>query len=175
MFHKRFFFKLNFIYEMGYIINRHYYFITKEVFDKKVTDDEFLECQQVYGNYYGTGINETSNLLRDGKDVILEIDYKGMMSIKQIFPQAISIYIVPPSLGSLRQRLGERGQDTDEVINHRMKSSTHELVFSKFADYVIVNDNFTKALRELLNIIITHRINSIRLYKWLDQIVNIHD
>ena len=157
------------------VSNKDYYFITKEVFDKKVTDDEFLECQQVYGNYYGTGINETSNLLRDGKDVILEIDYKGMMSIKQIFPQAISIYIVPPSLGSLRQRLGERGQDTDEVINHRMKSSTHELVFSKFADYVIVNDNFTKALRELLNIIITHRINSIRLYKWLDQIVNIHD
>ena len=157
------------------VSNKDYYFITKEVFDKKVTDDEFLECQQVYGNYYGTGINETSNLLRDGKDVILEIDYKGMMSIKQIFPQAISIYIVPPSLGSLRQRLGERGQDTDEVINHRMKSSTHELVFSKFADYVIVNDNFTKALRELLNIIITHRINSIRLYKWLDQIVKIHD
>lgn len=157
------------------VSNKDYYFITKEVFDKKVTDDEFLECQQVYGNYYGTGINETSNLLRDGKDVILEIDYKGMMSIKQIFPQAISIYIVPPSLGSLRQRLGERGQDTDEVINHRMKSSTHELVFSKFADYVIVNDNFTKALRELLNIIITHRINSIRLNKWLDQIVKIHD
>ena len=157
------------------VSNKDYYFITKEVFDKKATDDEFLECQQVYGNYYGTGINETSNLLRDGKDVILEIDYKGMMSIKQIFPQAISIYIVPPSLGSLRQRLGERGQDTDEVINHRMKSSTHELVFSKFADYVIVNDNFTKALRELLNIIITHRINSIRLYKWLDQIVKIHD
>ena len=155
--------------------NKDYYFISKEVFDRKVNDDEFLECQQVYGNYYGTGINETSNLLRDGKDVILEIDYKGMMSVKQIFPQAISIYIVPPSLESLRQRLGDRGQDTDEVINHRMKSSTHELVFSKFADYVIVNDNFTKALRELFNIIITHRINSICLNEWLDQIVKIHD
>ena len=155
--------------------NKDYYFISKEVFDRKVNDDEFLESQQVYGNYYGTGINETSNLLRDGKDVILEIDYKGMMSVKQIFPQAISIYIVPPSLESLRQRLGDRGQDTDEVINHRMKSSTHELVFSKFADYVIVNDNFTKALRELFNIIITHRINSICLNEWLDQIVKIHD
>ena len=155
--------------------NKDYYFISKEVFDRKVNDDEFLESQQVYGNYYGTGINETSNLLRDGKDVLLEIDYKGMMSVKQIFPQAISIYIVPPSLESLRQRLGDRGQDTDEVINHRMKSSTHELVFSKFADYVIVNDNFTKALRELFNIIITHRINSICLNEWLDQIVKIHD
>ena len=155
--------------------NKDYYFISKEVFDRKVNDDEFLECQQVYGNYYGTGINETSNLLRGGKDVILEIDYKGMMSVKQIFPQAISIYIVPPSLESLRQRLGDRGQDTDEVINHRMKSSAHELVFSKFADYVIVNDNFTKALRELFYIIITHRINSICLNEWLDQIVKIHD
>ena len=155
--------------------NKDYYFITREVFEKKVTDNEFLECQKVYGNYYGTGIEETHNLLKNGKDVILEIDYKGMMKIKQIFPLAISIYIVPPSVESLKQRLGDRGQDTDEVIKHRMKSSIHELVYSKFADYVVVNDNFTKASRDLLNIIITNKISSVCLNRWLDEIANLYN
>ena len=85
--------------------NKDYFFITEEVFNRKVINNEFLESQRVYGNYYGTGIKETSNLLKNGKDVILEIDYKGMMRVKQIFPLAISIYIVPPSIESLKERL----------------------------------------------------------------------
>ena len=157
------------------ISDKDYYFITQEEFDQKVINNEFLESQKVYGNHYGTGINETSNLLKNGKDVILEIDYKGMMRIKQIFPLAISIYIVPPSVESLRERLGIRGQDTDEVIKHRMKSSIHELVYAKFADYVVVNDNFTQATRELLNIIITNKVNSIGLNTWLNNISNIYN
>ena len=157
------------------ISDKDYYFITQEEFDQKVINNEFLESQKVYGNYYGTGINETSNLLKNGKDVILEIDYKGMMRIKQIFPLAISIYIVPPSVESLRERLGTRGQDTDEVIKHRMRSSIHELVYSKFADYVVVNDNFTQARRELLNIIITNKVNSIGLNMWLNNISKIYN
>ena len=157
------------------ISDKDYYFITQEEFDQKVINNEFLESQKVYGNHYGTGINETSNLLKNGKDVILEIDYKGMMRIKQIFPLAISIYIVPPSVESLRERLGIRGQDTDEVIKHRMKSSIHELVYAKFADYVVVNDNFTQATKELLNIIITNKVNSIGLNTWLNNISNIYN
>ena len=155
--------------------NRDYYFISKQEFDKKVSNNEFLEYQRVYDNYYGTGIDETSNLLKNGKDVILEIDYKGMMRIKQIFPLAISIYIVPPSVESLRVRLGYRGQDTAEVIKKRMKSSLHELVYSKCADYIVVNDNFTKASRELLNIIITNKVNSINLDTWLKDITKINN
>jgi len=152
-----------------------YYFITQKEFDQKVINNEFLESQKVYGNYYGTGIDETSNLLENGKDVILEIDYKGMMRIKQIFPLAISIYIVPPSVESLRERLGVRGQDTDEVIKNRMRSSIHELAYSKFADYVVVNDNFKKATRELLNIIITNKVNSIGIDRWLRDISKIYN
>ncbi len=155
--------------------NKDYYFISKQEFDKKVSNNEFLEYQRVYDNYYGTGIDETSNLLKNGKDVILEIDYKGMMRIKQIFPLAISIYIVPPSVESLRVRLGYRGQDTAEVIKKRMKSSLHELVYSKCADYIVVNDNFTKASRELLNIIITNKVNSINLDTWLKDITKINN
>ena len=155
--------------------NKDYYFISKQEFDKKVSNNEFLEYQRVYDNYYGTGIDETSNLLKNGKDVILEIDYKGMMRIKQIFPLAISIYIVPPSVESLRVRLGYRGQDTAEVIKKRMKSSLHELVYSKCADYIVVNDNFTKASRELLNIIITNKVNSINLDTWVKDITKINN
>ena len=157
------------------ISDRDYYFITQKEFDQKVINNEFLESQKVYGNYYGTGIDETSNLLENGKDVILEIDYKGMMRIKQIFPLAISIYIVPPSVESLRERLGVRGQDTDEVIKNRMRSSIHELAYSKFADYVVVNDNFKKANRELLNIIITNKVNSIGIDRWLTDISMIYN
>ena len=157
------------------ISDKDYYFITQKEFDQKVINNEFLESQKVYGNYYGTGIDETSNLLENGKDVILEIDYKGMMRIKQIFPLAISIYIVPPSVESLRERLGVRGQDTDEVIKNRMRSSIHELAYSKFADYVVVNDNFTQATRELLNIIITNKVNSIGLNMWLNNISKIYN
>ena len=157
------------------ISDRDYYFISQKEFDQKVINNEFLESQKVYGNYYGTGIDETSNLLENGKDVILEIDYKGMMRIKQIFPLAISIYIVPPSVESLRERLGVRGQDTDEVIKNRMRSSIHELAYSKFADYVVVNDNFKKANRELLNIIITNKVNSIGIDRWLTDISMIYN
>ncbi len=157
------------------ISDKDYYFITQKEFDQKVINNEFLESQKVYGNYYGTGIDETSNLLENGKDVILEIDYKGMMRIKQIFPLAISIYIVPPSVESLRERLGVRGQDTDEVIKNRMRSSIHELAYSKFADYVVVNDNFKKATRELLNIIITNKVNSIGIERWLTDISMIYN
>ena len=157
------------------ISDRDYYFISQKEFDQKVINNEFLESQKVYGNYYGTGIDETSNLLENGKDVILEIDYKGMMRIKQIFPLAISIYIVPPSVESLRERLGVRGQDTDEVIKNRMRSSIHELAYSKFADYVVVNDNFKKATRELLNIIITNKVNSIGIDRWLRDISKIYN
>tara|TARA_B100000927_G_scaffold291565_1_gene294444 strand:+ start:821 stop:1453 length:633 start_codon:yes stop_codon:yes gene_type:complete len=157
------------------ISDKDYYFITQKEFDQKVINNEFLESQKVYGNYYGTGIDETSNLLENGKDVILEIDYKGMMRIKQIFPLAISIYIVPPSVESLRERLGIRGQDTDEVIKNRMRSSIHELAYSKFADYVVVNDNFKKATRELLNIIITNKVNSIGIDRWLTDISMIYN
>ena len=147
-----------------------YNFISQELFKQKIANGEFLEYQEVYGNYYGTGKKETSDLLKKGKDVILEIDYKGMMSIKQIFPFAISIYIVPPSVESLRERLSIRGQDTDEVIKQRMESSIHELVYAKFADYVVVNDNFAKASRELLNIIIVAKINSSGLKTWITSI-----
>ena len=157
------------------VSNKDYFFITKEVFNRKVINNEFLESQRVYGNYYGTGIKETSNLLKNGKDVILEIDYKGMMRVKQIFPLAISIYIVPPSIESLKERLSIRGQDTDEVIKHRMKSSIHELVYSKFADYVVVNDDFRKASRELFNIIITNKVNSNSLNTWLKDIAKIYN
>ena len=157
------------------VSNKDYFFITEEVFNRKVINNEFLESQRVYGNYYGTGIKETSNLLKNGKDVILEIDYKGMMRVKQIFPLAISIYIVPPSIESLKERLSIRGQDTDEVIKHRMKSSIHELVYSKFADYVVVNDDFRKASRELFNIIITNKVNSNSLNTWLKDIAKIYN
>ena len=157
------------------VSNKDYFFITEEAFNRKVINNEFLESQRVYGNYYGTGIKETSNLLKNGKDVILEIDYKGMMRVKQIFPLAISIYIVPPSIESLKERLSIRGQDTDEVIKQRMKSSIHELVYSKFADYVVVNDDFRKASRELFNIIITNKVNSNSLNTWLKDIAKIYN
>tara|TARA_Y100000768_G_scaffold4065_1_gene2905 strand:+ start:694 stop:1323 length:630 start_codon:yes stop_codon:yes gene_type:complete len=155
--------------------NQDYYFVTQKLFEQKILNNEFLEYQKVYDNYYGTGIRETSELLRKGKDVILEIDYKGMMSVKQIFPSAISIYIVPPSVETLRERLGVRGQDTDEVIKNRMKSSIHELLYAKFADYVVVNDDFKRASSELLKIIVSTKIDSCGMNAWLTRLTKIYN
>ncbi len=149
-----------------------YFFISEKEFFSKIEQNYFLEYQNVYGNYYGTGISETSAILNNNKDVILEIDYKGMLQIKRIFPEALSIYILPPKIQTLRERLTSRGQDDDLVVNERMKSSLNELRYSKFADYIIINDKFDDAQRELFNLILSIKIDSIFKDDWLMNIKN---
>jgi guanylate kinase len=131
-----------------------YCFINKDEFEDKINKREFLEHQNVYGNLYGTTLDSISKISDQGFDVILEIDYKGMLAVKKAIPEAISIYIIPPSIEILRSRLENRAEDDESVIQTRMESSLKELEYAKYADFTLINDNFNLALNSLIGIIL---------------------
>ena len=131
-----------------------YLFINSREFMTKVKNKEFIEYQNVYNNLYGTSLSSIKSIIDSGKDAILEIDFNGMLSIKKRIPSAISIYILPPSIQELRKRLKSRAMDSDEVIENRVSHAAKELSYSKFSDYIIVNDEFENAVKSLKTIIL---------------------
>ena len=131
-----------------------YLFINHQEFMTKVNNKDFIEYQNVYNNLYGTSFSSIKSIIDSGKDAILEIDFKGMLSIKKSIPSAISIYILPPSIQELRARLKSRAMDSDEVIENRVSHAAKELSYSKFSDYIIVNDYFSDAAKSLKNTIL---------------------
>ena len=150
-----------------------YYFVTEREFNKKIEKKEFIEYQNVYGNYYGTSSKLIINDIESGFDVLLEIDYKGMLDIKNKYPNTTSIYILPPNEETLKERLKNRGEDDIEEINSRMKSSKNELNFHKQADYVVINDDFNEAVKQLKFIILEKKLKWISLEKWVNSISSI--
>ena len=150
-----------------------YYFVTEREFNKKIEKKEFIEYQNVYGNYYGTSSKLIINDIELGFDVLLEIDYKGMLDIKNKYPNTTSIYILPPNEEALKERLKNRGEDDIEEINSRMKSSKNELKFHKQADYVVINDDFNEAVKQLKFIILEKKLKWISLEKWVNSISSI--
>jgi guanylate kinase len=135
-----------------------YHFVSKDDFLNKIKLGHFIEYQAVYNNYYGTTYESIKEINDMGKDAILEIDYKGMLSIKSVLPNAISIYILPPNIKELEKRLLNRGQDEKEVIRRRISEASHELKFSRFSDFTIINDQFKKALSSLKSLILLNKI-----------------
>ena len=135
-----------------------YHFVSKDDFLNKIRQGHFIEYQAVYNNYYGTTYESIKEINDMGKDAILEIDYKGMLSIKSVLPNAISIYILPPNIKELEKRLLNRGQDEKEVIRRRISEASHELKFSRFSDFTIINDEFKKALSSLKSLILLNKI-----------------
>ena len=143
------------------IDGKDYFFTSREHFEDMISRDQFIEYQSVYGNLYGSTKENILNQLNEGHDVILEIDYKGMMKIKSIYPEAITIYIVPPSIDSLRERLISRAQDDLETVEKRISSARFELCYAKFADYVIINGNFRSAFVDLVEIILVNKLTKL--------------
>ena len=135
-----------------------YLFINNKEFMTKVRNEEFIEYQNVYNNLYGTSFSSIKSITDSGKDAILEIDYKGMLSIKKSIPSAISIYILPPNIQELRIRLKNRAMDSDEVIQNRVSQAAKELPYSKFSDYIIINDKFEDAAKSLKTIILQTKL-----------------
>tara|TARA_B100000427_G_scaffold282901_1_gene254920 strand:- start:206 stop:784 length:579 start_codon:yes stop_codon:yes gene_type:complete len=140
------------------IDGKDYFFTDKKHFESMIARGQFIEYQSVYGNLYGSTKEYILNQLAEGHDVILEIDYKGMMKIKSIYPEAITVYIVPPCIDSLRERLISRAQDDLETVEKRINSARFELCYAKFADYVIINGNFRSALVDLVEIILVNKL-----------------
>lgn len=131
-----------------------YYFLTTEEFTRKIKEDAFIEYEEVYaGRYYGTLKSEVSRILNDGHNLILDIDVKGGVNVKKLYPDAAAIFILPPSIDTLRQRLINRGTDDEETINQRVAKAEYELSFASKYDYSVVNDDLEKAVKETKTII----------------------
>ena len=138
----------------------HYFFIEEEKFKQKITAGDFLEYAEVFGNYYGTSQESVDKMLNEGHDVVLEIDWQGAQQIKNRRPDAVSIFILPPSIQALRDRLENRAQDSKKVIDARMKKSLNEISHYGEADYLVINDDFEDALKGLKTIVRAHRLET---------------
>lgn len=134
-----------------------YFFIDKKQFENMLNNNEFIEYANVYGNYYGTNLNTINNFIHNGHDIILEIDWQGAEQIKSIMPNAIMIYIKPPSLDELNNRLRLRNTDSDEVIKKRLALAEEDLSHAHKFEHIIVNDKFDNTLQKLYEIILNHR------------------
>ncbi len=135
-----------------------YRFIGRERFQDMVRDDEFLEWAEVHGNLYGTLKNDVERALLLGKDIVLEIDVQGALSIKEVMPEAVLIFILPPTQRDLEERLRMRGTEKDEELRIRLDDAKREVCLSAKYDHSVVNDDLEKALMTLAGIIKHYRV-----------------
>ena len=135
-----------------------YFFVTVDAFKAMIAQNEFIEYAKVFDNYYGTPRQQIEERLMQGKDVVLDIDWQGAAQIRLSYPDAISIFLLPPSLEALRERLQNRQQDDDLVIEKRMQQARDELAHFEEFDYLIVNEEFEVALAQLRSIVTAERL-----------------
>lgn len=146
----------------GEVHGTNYWFVSQEEFQEMIAKDDLLEWANVYGNCYGTPRQYVMKLLNDGKDVILEIDTQGAMQIKDKFPEGVFIYIIPPSLNELANRIYKRGTDSLESIKTRLSCATFEIDCAQHYNYVVVNDLVEEAVRKISAIITAEKCNAKR-------------
>lgn len=143
----------------GEVDGVHYHFVDLDTFRDMLARGEFLESAEVYGNYYGTSQPWIESRMAAGRDILLEIDWQGAAQVRQLFPDAVSLFILPPSLEELRRRLTARNQDSEEVIARRMAAAREDIAHALSFDYLIVNDRFEDALAHLLTVIAAQRLS----------------
>ncbi|AUC06738.1 guanylate kinase [Acinetobacter lwoffii] len=136
----------------------HYHFSNKEDFLSLVNEGGFIEYAEVFGNYYGTAQATVKEQLAKGHDVLLEIDWQGAQQVRRLFPESKQIFILPPSQFDLRERLSNRGTDAVDVIEHRLSCAVEDMQQYSNFDYIIINDDFNKALHDLEAVIIANRL-----------------
>jgi guanylate kinase len=141
----------------GEIEGKNYFFKTEEEFEKMIENDSFLEWAKVYDHYYGTPKDFVLKNLDEGNDVVLEIDIQGALKIKEKFPEGIFIFILPPSMEELKNRIKKRGTETEEEIIKRFKSAYEELNYVSRYNYVVINDSIEEAVEKIRAIIIAEK------------------
>lgn len=144
----------------GEVDGVNYHFISKGDFLQKVADSEFLEYAEYCDNYYGTLISEVDGRLNDGLNVILEIEVQGAMKIREKRPDALFIFIAPPSVNELRRRLKKRGTETDEVIEKRVSQAAGEIALAQKYDYIIVNDALEDAVSDFFAVMRAEKLRA---------------
>lgn len=153
----------------GEIPGKNYFFISHEEFHARIEKGDFLEYAEVYGNYYGTPKSNVIDMLESGKDVILEIDIQGALKVKDAFPEGIFIFILPPSMEELKQRIINRGSETPESLMTRFMSAYKELNYVSKYNYAVVNDTVEAAAKKIESIVIAERC---RVDRIKDTIIN---
>lgn len=154
----------------GEVEGVNYFFVTRARFQEMIANNELLEYAEVYGNYYGTPKAYVLDLLAKGQDVVLEIDPQGALQIKEHYQDGVFVFIVPPSLNELSNRIYKRGTDDEEVIKRRLSAATAELAYASKYDYIIINDEVEKASRKVSNIMDSERNRVVRTYFIVDKI-----
>ncbi len=149
-----------------------YFFVDEPTFMNMVEAGDFVEHAEVFNHFYGTSSSQILDRLRLGIDVVLDIDWQGAAQIRHAFHDAVSIFIVPPSLDTLKERLTKRQQDNDTIIRERMQRACDELSHYPEFDYLIVNDDFEKAAEELKSIVISNRLRMLAQTKRQEKLLS---
>jgi guanylate kinase len=144
----------------GEVNGREYNFLSEEEFLARQKAGDFLEWAQVHGNYYGTSKSWIESQMQNGQDVILEIDWQGARQIQKLIPSAIWIFILPPSIQALEDRLRKRAQDDEVTIQKRVNAARDELTHVAEANYLVINDNFDQALQDLTQLVLASRLRA---------------
>ncbi len=142
----------------GEVHGVNYHFVEHDEFKLMIEQGDFLEQAEVFGNFYGTSRSALQQTLDQGHDLILEIDWQGAQQVRKLMPEARSIFILPPTQEALRQRLTNRGQDSDEIIEGRMREAVSEMSHYDEYDFVIINDDFATALEDLKAVFRANRL-----------------
>lgn len=142
----------------GEVDGREYHFVSVDDFKARRARGEFLESAEVHGNYYATSRVWIEERMREGRDVLLEIDWQGARQVKAAFASAVGIFILPPSIDALEKRLHKRGQDSPQVIARRLLAAGSEIAHAPEFDYVIINEDFDRALADLTAIVTAARL-----------------
>jgi guanylate kinase len=137
---------------------REYHFVDRAAFQRMLEAGEFLESAEVHGNFYATSQKRIAELRAAGRDVVLEIDWQGAEQVRRLFPEAIGIFILPPSPAELERRLRARGKDPDEAIRRRLAAAEAEMSHAGEFDYVIINNDFEEARRDLAAVVRASRL-----------------
>ncbi len=156
----------------GEIDGKSYYFVDRDYFEKKISSNGMLEYAEYAGNYYGTPKDPVDDMLREGKAVILEIDVQGADKIKEIYPDVVRIFIMPPSVSVLERRLRGRNTEDEETINHRLVIAKGEMRMASEYDYIVINDKLEEAVNDIETIIGAERLKASRNKKLLSEVIN---
>lgn len=158
----------------GEVDGVNYFFKTREQFQSMIHNDELLEWAEYVGNYYGTPRNFVRRTLDKGKDIILEIEVQGALKVKEKFPEGVFIFLVPPSLNELKNRIELRGTESVETIRHRMSTAIDEMKLIRHYDYTVVNDRIELACSRIQSIITAEHCKRERVYpnikKWIEEV-----
>ena len=149
-----------------------YNFITREKFENMINNDRLLEHNEFVGNYYGTPREPVERAIANGQDMVIEVDVNGAAQIREKMPEAVSIFIMPPSFAELKRRLSGRGTESEELIQKRLTSALGEIKRAVEYDYIVVNEDIAAAADDIMSVILSSRLKTDRQTKIIDEVLS---